>query len=338
MRVFITGGAGYIGSHTIVEALRAGFDVLAVDNFANSDPSTFDAIRRITNREIGWAEGDIRDTDRMARLMTAFRPDAVVHFAGLKAVGESVSRPIDYFDVNVGGTLSLLKAMDATGTSRLVFSSSATVYGAPQYLPIDENHPLSATNPYGRSKLHVEEMLRDQAVARPDWSFALLRYFNPVGAHDSGLIGERPRGAPNNLMPYVAQVAAGERETLSIFGDDYDTPDGTGVRDYIHVLDLAEAHIAALRWSAAACGARAFNIGAGRGMSVLEMVRLFERASGKTVPIKVGPRRPGDVASCLADPSRAARELDWSARRGVDEMCRSGWAWQQAQALQELSL
>lgn len=332
MRVLVTGGAGYIGSHTIVEALRAGHDVLVVDNFSNASRDVIARLGRLTNREVPVREVDIRDRAALDEVFDDFRPEAVIHFAGLKAVGESSQIPAKYYAVNVAGSINVIEAMEQVGCTRLVFSSSATVYGDPQYLPIDEEHPLSATNPYGRSKLQVEDILRDQAAARPDWAIAILRYFNPVGAHDSGLIGETPSGTPNNLMPYVAQVASGEREYLSVFGHDYDTCDGTGVRDYIHVVDLAAAHVAALRWTALEAGARPFNLGVGNGTSVLQMVASFEAASGRPVPYRIAPRRPGDVASCYADPARARRELGWQAQRGIDEMCASGWEWQRRQA------
>lgn len=329
MRLLITGGAGYIGSHTLVEALRADHEVLVLDNFETSEPEALHAVRRLTNRDFGVVEADIRDRDRVRGILSAFRPDAVIHFAGLKAVGESNDVPARYYGANVGGSVNLLEAMEACGCTRFVFSSSATVYGDPQYLPIDEAHPLSTTNPYGRSKLQVEDILRDQGLARGDWSIAILRYFNPVGAHDSVLIGESPSGIPNNLMPYVAQVATGEREYLSVFGDDYDTPDGTGVRDYIHVVDLARAHLAAIDWSCRESGVRAFNLGVGRGSSVLEMIKAFEAASGRAVPYRVASRRPGDVAACFADPSRATRELGWSAERDIAQMCKTAWDWAQ---------
>jgi len=330
MRVLVTGGAGYIGSHTIVEAMRAGHDVLVVDNFCNASRDVISRLSRLTNREVPCREVDILDRTGLDVVFEEFRPEAVIHFAGLKAVGESSIIPARYYAVNVAGSINVIEAMERAGCGRIVFSSSATVYGAPQYLPLDEEHPLAATNPYGRSKLQVEDILRDQAAARPDWAVAILRYFNPVGAHDSGLIGESPRGAPNNLMPFVAQVAAGKRKQLSIFGNDYDTRDGTGVRDYIHVVDLARAHVAALDWTSREFGARPFNLGVGNGTSVLEMIDSFEAASGRKVPYEVVERRPGDVASCYADATRAADELGWRAIRDIDDMCASGWRWQMA--------
>ena len=328
MRVLVTGGAGYIGSHTIVELLAQGHEVCVVDNFDNSSPVVLDRIRELSNHDITFHETDIRDTAAMTRILQGFAADAVIHFAGLKAVGESEAQPLRYFDVNNGGTVSLLQAMDAAGCKRVVFSSSATVYGEPQYLPFDERHPCQPTNVYGRTKYFAEETLRSWQQATPGASVVLLRYFNPVGAHPSGRIGEDPRDIPNNLMPFVAQVAVGRRDALSVFGDDYDTPDGTGVRDYIHVVDLARAHIAALDHAGAQKGTRAFNIGAGQGYSVLDMVAAFARASGRPIPYTVVPRRAGDIATSLADPSRANAELGWRATHTLDDMCASTWNWQ----------
>jgi UDP-glucose 4-epimerase len=327
MRLLLTGGAGYIGSHTVLSALRAGHEAFILDDFSNSGPEVVEALRRASNSNIEMFQGDIRDTDRVREVLEEVRPDAILHFAGVKSVGESVERPRFYYDINVAGTLSLMEAMEDVGVRSLIFSSSATVYGDPQYLPIDENHPLSVTNPYGRSKLQVEDILRDQCLARPDWSVAILRYFNPVGADACGLIGESPRGVPANLMPYVADVAAGDREHVGVFGDDYDTRDGTGIRDYIHVSDLADAHVAAVKWTSQNTGARAFNLGGGQGTSVLEMIETFGKISGRPVPYRVMPRRPGDIASCYADPSRAAQELSWTVCRGIEEMCESAWKW-----------
>jgi len=327
MRLLVTGGAGYIGSHTVLAALRAGHDVFIVDDFSNSDPAVISALARASNRQISCLEGDIRDRGAMKKALQDSAPEAVLHFAGLKSVGESMSCPRAYYDVNVGGTVVLMEAMEEAGIARLVFSSSATVYGIPHYLPIDEEHPLSTVNPYGRSKLQVEDILRDQCSARPDWTVAILRYFNPVGADDSGLIGESPRGTPANLMPYVADVAAGLRPAVRIFGSDYDTRDGSGIRDYIHVVDLAAAHLAALDWTARHSGARCFNLGGGEGTSVTEMIEAFRRVSGRPIPAEIVPRRPGDVAAVYADPSRARAELGWEARRGIEEMCRSSWTW-----------
>jgi UDP-glucose 4-epimerase len=328
MKILVTGGAGYIGSHTSLELLKAGHDVVVIDNLSNSKPVVFDRIERICGRRPVFYEGDVRDGGKVAEILSAHGIEAVIHFAGLKAVGESVAQPLRYYDNNVTGSLALFSAMMETGIRTLVFSSSATVYGNPHSVPIDEEFPLSATNPYGRSKLMVEEILRDLILAEDSWHIALLRYFNPVGAHESGLIGEDPAGIPNNLMPYISQVAAGRQKELRIFGGDYPTPDGTGVRDYIHVADLACGHIAALDWLQQHKGIHTFNLGTGRGNSVLEVVRAFEAATGKHVPYRVVDRRPGDIAQCYADPSRAERELGWKARRGIAEMCKDAWNWQ----------
>jgi UDP-glucose 4-epimerase len=329
MRILVTGGAGYIGSHTLIELLAAGHEAHVVDSFANSSPEALARARQLANRDFGVTEADIRDGAAMADVARDFAPEAVIHFAGLKAVGESVAQPLRYFDVNVGGTVALLQALEGTGCRRFVFSSSATVYGDPDYLPIDEAHPRRTTNPYGRTKLQIEGILEDLAAADPTWSIALLRYFNPVGAHASGRIGEDPADIPNNLMPYVTQVATGRRERLTVHGDDYDTPDGTGVRDFIHVVDLARAHVAAVDWAAAHVGCQAFNLGTGRGVSVMELVEAFRAASGQPIPLVVGPRRPGDVAASWADPARAERELGWRAALGVPEICASAWEWAQ---------
>lgn len=336
MRILVTGGAGYIGSHTLVEVLAAGHEAHVVDNLSNASPVALDRVRQLTNRGFGFTRADLRDGAAMRALVAEVRPEAVIHFAGLKAVGESVADPLGYFDNNVSGTLGLLRALTEGDCRRFVFSSSATVYGDPDYLPIDESHPRRATNPYGRTKLQIEEILEDLARADPSWSIALLRYFNPVGAHASGWIGEDPAGIPNNLMPFIAQVAVGRRPALNVFGTDYDTPDGTGVRDYIHVTDLARAHLAAVDWTAGAEGAEtdrgrgceAFNLGTGAGTSVLEMARAFGRAAGREIPLNLAPRRPGDVASCYADAGKAAAVLGWQARLGLAEMCASSWHWQ----------
>ncbi len=334
MRILVTGGAGYIGSHTLLAVLAAGHEAHVIDNFSNSHPEALARVRRLSNRDFDVTEADIRDKAAMTAAVAAARPEAVIHFAGLKAVGESVEKPLSYFDVNVGGTVALLEALQAADCRRFVFSSSATVYGDPDYLPIDEGHPRRATNPYGRTKLQIEEMLEDLAVSDPSWSIALLRYFNPVGAHPSGDIGEDPAGIPNNRMPFIAQVAVGRRPHLNIFGDDYDTPDGTGVRDYIHVTDLARAHLAAVDWAAGGSpgtggrGCQAFNLGTGQGTSVREMVAAFATAAGRPVPTVTAPRRAGDIAACWADPSRAEAALGWRAELGLADMCRSTWAWQ----------
>ncbi len=328
--ILVTGGAGYIGSHTVVDLLGAGFDVFVVDNLCNSRASVLDRIERIAGRMPGFVQMDLRDRTGLRQLFADHRFDAVIHFAGLKAVGESVAQPLSYYDNNVGGSMVLLNVMAEAGVKTLVFSSSATVYGDPRTVPIREDFPLSATNPYGRSKLMIEDILRDMARSEPSWRIALLRYFNPVGAHSSGLIGEDPNGIPNNLMPFVAQVAAGRLPELSVFGSDYPTPDGTGVRDYIHVVDLAQGHLAALRaLTDHPAGVLTVNLGTGRGYSVLEMVRAFEKASGRPVPYRLVDRRPGDVAACYADPSKAAELLGWRAQRGIDEMCADTWRWQQ---------
>ncbi len=326
--ILVTGGAGYIGSHTVVELLAAGKDVLILDNLANSSRKVLERIAAISGRAPLFCEGDIRDADLLRGLFAGHRIEAVIHFAGLKAVGESVEKPLSYYDNNVTGTLELLRAMGEAGVRRLVFSSSATVYGDPQSVPIREDFPLRATNPYGRSKLMVEEILRDLQHAEADWQIAILRYFNPVGAHESGLIGENPNGIPNNLMPFVAQVAAGKRPQLAVFGNDYPTPDGTGVRDYIHVVDLAQGHLAALDALARSGRSLTVNLGTGQGYSVLDMVRAFEAASGRPVPYRIVARRSGDIATCYADPAQAEQLLSWKARRGIAEMCADGWRWQ----------
>lgn len=329
MRILVTGGAGYIGSHTCVELLSAGHDVVSVDNYCNSTPIALRQVERITGRSLTALEGDVRDRDFLVAALRGHRIDAVVHFAGLKAVGESVEQPLRYYENNVYGSLVLLQAMGEVGVKTLVFSSSATVYGEPQFLPLSENHPLSATNPYGRSKLMVEDMLRDLHRSESGWRIAILRYFNPVGAHETGLIGEDPRGVPNNLMPFIAQVAVGKREYLSVFGDDYPTPDGTGVRDYIHVVDLSVGHVRALDKLQEGDSLLTVNLGTGQGYSVLDMVRSFERASGRPVAYRVISRRAGDIATCYANPAYASQELGWVAARGLDEMCRDTWHWQQ---------
>lgn len=329
--IFVSGGAGYIGSHTCVELLNAGQAVTVFDNFSNSHPESLARVQRITGKSLRVIQGDIRDR---AALVTALRESgarAVIHFAGLKAVGESVEQPLAYYDNNVVGALRLIEAMGECGVKTLVFSSSATVYGNPQRLPLTEDHPLSATNPYGRTKLVIEEMLRDLHRSDASWRLGILRYFNPVGAHASGLIGEDPQGIPNNLLPFVAQVAVGRREYLNVWGGDYPTPDGTGVRDYIHVVDLAVGHLKALDALALVqepdtC--LTVNLGTGTGYSVLEIVRAFEKASSRPVPYKIAPRRPGDVAACFAEPKLAYDRLNWRAERGLSDMCVDAWRWQ----------
>ena len=326
--VLITGGAGFIGTHTAVELLEAGYRVIAVDNLCNSSPVALERVQAITGKTLGFERLDVRDRPGLERVFSTHRIDAVIHFAGLKAVGESVELPLTYYQNNLAGTLTLLEAMRAAGCRELVFSSSATVYGNPEEVPIREYFPLSATNPYGRSKLMIEDVCRDLAKAEPAWRIALLRYFNPVGAHPSGLLGEDPKGIPNNLMPYILQVAVGRRPQLEIFGSDYPTPDGTGVRDYIHVVDLARGHVAALGAMSGLTGAVPINLGTGRGVSVLEMVRAMGRAAQRVIPHRIAERRPGDIACCYADPSRAHARLRWKAERDLDEMCADAWNWQ----------
>jgi UDP-glucose 4-epimerase len=328
--VLLTGGAGYIGSHTCVELLNAGFQVTVFDNYCNSKPEALNRVERITGKTVERITGDIRDRAAVEAALRSSGASAVIHFAGLKAVGDSSRVPLEYYDNNVFGSLRLLEAMNTCGVKTLVFSSSATVYGEPRFLPYTEDHPYAPTNPYGRTKLMVEDILRDAFASDPTWKFAILRYFNPVGAHHSGLIGEDPQGIPNNLMPFIAQVAVGQREHLNLFGNDYNTPDGTGVRDYIHVVDLAEGHLKALEWMAQSNTGRctAFNLGAGKGYSVLEMVRAFELASGKAVPYQVQPRRAGDLPSYYANPTMALNVLNWKVSRDVDAMCADTWRWQ----------
>jgi UDP-glucose 4-epimerase len=328
MTYLVTGGTGYIGSHTVVELMTTGHDVLVIDNFSNSKPSVLDRIQRIVGRRPRFEQCDIRDRDALHKVFSSQRFDGVIHFAGLKAVGESVEKPLRYYDNNVGGSIALVQCMIDAGVKTIVFSSSATVYGEPSKVPIREDFPLSATNPYGRSKLMIEEILRDVAAAEPGWRVALLRYFNPVGAHPSGLIGEDPKGIPNNLMPYTAQVAAGKLRELPVFGSDYPTPDGTGVRDYIHVVDLARGHLVALDALRHRSDVLTVNLGTGRGYSVLEIVRAFTAASGRLVPYRIVERRPGDVAQCFADPSLASKLLGWKAQLGIDAMCADTWRWQ----------
>lgn len=328
MRVLVTGGAGYIGSHTCVELLGAGHEVTIVDNLSNSREEAVRRVSELAGRGVAFERVDLRDRAALTAVFRSAEPEAVIHFAGLKAVGESVAEPLRYYENNIAGSLVLFDVMAAHATDVLVFSSSATVYGDPHAVPIREDFPLCATNPYGRTKLFIEEILRDAAAARPSLRVALLRYFNPVGAHESGRIGEDPNGIPNNLMPYVAQVAVGRLAQLSVYGNDYPTPDGTGVRDYIHVVDLARGHLCALEKLCRGAGLFTYNLGTGRGYSVLEMVAAFERASGRHVPYRVAARRPGDVAACYADASLAQRELGWRATLGVDRMCADTWRWQ----------
>jgi UDP-glucose 4-epimerase len=326
--VLVTGGAGYIGSHTVLELLQAGWPVVVLDNLSNASAESLRRVERITGRAAPLVVGDVRDESLVADLLARHGVGAALHFAGLKAVGESVARPLDYYDNNVGGTQVLLRCLQRAGIRRFVFSSSATVYGDPESVPLHEDARTGPTNPYGRTKWMVEFILKDLAAADPSWSVGILRYFNPVGAHASGLIGEDPADVPNNLMPFVAQVAVGRLERLSVFGSDWPTRDGTGVRDYIHVVDLARGHLAALERVYAHGGAFTVNLGTGRGYSVLEMVRAFERASGRPVPYRLVDRRPGDIAECYADPALARELLGWQAERGIDAMCADAWRWQ----------
>jgi len=328
MNILLTGGMGYIGSHAAVVLTEAGHQVVLYDNLSNSQLSVEKSLMQITGKLIVFIEGDVCETSLLQGVLKKHAIDAVIHFAGFKAVGESVTKPIDYYANNIAGTISLLQAMQCAKVKTLVFSSSATVYGDPQYLPLDEDHPTKATNPYGRSKLHIEEILADLRTSDPSWHIACLRYFNPVGAHSSGLIGESPNGIPNNLMPYIARVASGQLPHLSVYGDDYSTSDGTGVRDYIHVMDLARGHAAALQFLKQKTGFHLFNLGTGKGRSVLEMIKAFELESGKSVPYKITARRVGDVATCYATAEKAATDLDWRATETLQAMCASSWRFQ----------
>lgn len=328
MHLLVTGGAGYIGSHTVVELLGKGHSVTVVDNLCNSKAEAIRRVEVLSGRPVVFHQADLLDREALRRIFDGAPFDAVIHFAGLKAVGESVAEPLLYYHNNLTGTLELLRAMQAHQVKTLVFSSSATVYGVPKAMPLREDSPLGATNPYGRTKWMIEEMLRDLRAAQPDWRIAILRYFNPVGAHSSGRIGEDPNGIPNNLMPFVAQVAVGKLPRLRVYGGDYPTPDGTGVRDYIHVVDLALGHLAALEHLSSHPSPITVNLGTGQGTSVLEMIRAFEKASGRKVPYEIVARRPGDVAECYADPSLAMELLGWKAGRGVDQMCADQWRWQ----------
>ena len=328
MTILVTGGAGYIGSHTNVELLNAGHEVVVVDNFCNSSAESVRRVQKITGKSVKLYEGDLRDGALLNKIFDENKIDSVIHFAGLKAVGESCAKPIEYYDNNLAGTLVLLDAMRAHGVKKIVFSSSATVYGTPEKLPLDENCTVGGTtNPYGTSKYFQEIMLRDVYASDNEWTVVLLRYFNPVGAHESGLIGEDPKGIPNNLTPYIAKVAIGELKEVGVFGDDYDTPDGTGVRDYIHVVDLAKGHVAAIEKTNKS-GVYTYNLGTGIGYSVLDVIHAFEKACGHKLPYSVKPRRAGDIAACYADASKAQNELGWSATLGIDEMCASLWKWQ----------
>jgi UDP-glucose 4-epimerase len=329
MAILVTGGAGYIGSHTCVELLNAGNEIIVVDNFSNSKPESLKRVKEITGKEFSFYEVDLLDRQALANVFEENEIDAVIHFAGLKAVGESVSIPLHYYHNNITGTLMLCQVMQEFNVKNLVFSSSATVYGMPEKMPISEDFPLSTTNPYGSTKLMIEQILKDLYVADNSWSIALLRYFNPIGAHESGRIGEDPNGIPNNLMPYITQVSVGKLKELQVFGNDYSTVDGTGVRDYIHVVDLAVGHLKALEKVLETNGVEAYNLGTGTGYSVLQLVSAFEKASGNKVPYKIVERRPGDVAVCYADPAKASIELGWEAKRGIEEMCLDSWRWQE---------
>ncbi|PZO69322.1 MAG: UDP-glucose 4-epimerase GalE [Kocuria palustris] len=329
MRILVTGGTGYIGSHTVLALLQAEHDVIVLDNLANSSKTSLERVHQLAGREVlGFEEVDLLDQPGLHRVFEQWKPEAVIHFAGLKAVGESNEKPLWYYSNNVGGTLNLLHAMEDSGCRTIVFSSSATVYGDVETMPLTEKLDKDATNPYGRTKEQIEDILADIAASDDRWNVALLRYFNPVGAHESGIIGEDPTGIPNNLMPFVAQVAVGRREKLKVFGGDYPTPDGTGVRDYIHVVDLADGHVRALEWLADNGGAKIWNLGTGRGYSVLEVREAFEKASGVEIPYEIVDRRPGDVAINYADPASALADLGWSADRDMDTMCRDHWNWQ----------
>lgn len=328
MKLLVTGGAGYIGSHTVIELITKGHDVVVIDNLSNSSEEALRRVEEITGSSVKFYESDVRNSDVLDDIFTTDSIDAVIHFAGLKAVGESVEKPLIYYQNNLDSTLILLEAMQKHGVKKLVFSSSATVYGDPIQLPLTEDMPLSATNPYGQTKLMIEQILRDVSIAEPSWSVTSLRYFNPVGAHESGKIGEDPSGIPNNLLPFVSQVAVGRREQVSVFGDDYDTPDGTAVRDYIHVVDLARAHVAAIEHLEHPGQYKAYNIGTGEGVSVLELIEAFARASGRDVPYAVVARRPGDVAACYADVSLAETELGWRAEYNIAKACADSWRWQ----------
>ena len=329
MAILITGGTGFIGSHTVVELLSIGKEVVIVDNLSNSKECVLDRIEKITGIRPKFYKADLLDYDATEKIFKENKIDSVIHFAGLKAVGESVAKPLEYYQNNLGSTLNLCRLMRDYGVHKIVFSSSATVYGLPKSVPITEDFPLSTTNPYGETKLMIERILSDLCVAQPEFSVAILRYFNPIGAHKSGLIGEDPQGIPNNLLPYVSKVGAGKLECLTVHGNDYNTPDGTGVRDYIHVVDLALAHLKALDWTDDHKGIDYFNVGTGNGYSVLEVVKAYEKASGKTVKYKIGPRRPGDIAECYANPAKALDVLGWKAERGIEEMCVDLARWQE---------
>lgn len=329
MNILVTGGAGYIGSHTVIELTTAGHNIVIVDNLVNSSKKSLDRVEKIINKQISFYEVDIRDRENLEKVFAKNKFDCCIHFAGLKAVGESVSMPWEYYDNNINGTLVLLDVLRKNNCKNIIFSSSATVYGTPAIIPITEECPKGqCTNPYGQTKSMIEQIMMDMQKADPEWNMVLLRYFNPIGAHKSGLIGEAPNGIPNNLMPYITQVAVGKLKELGVFGNDYDTPDGTGVRDYIHVVDLADGHVKALKAIENNCGLAVYNLGTGQGYSVLDLVRAFEEANGIKVPYVIKPRRPGDIATCYSDPSKAEKELDWKAQYSIVDMCRDAWRWQ----------
>ena len=329
MNILVTGGAGYIGSHTCLELLSSGYGVVVVDNLCNSNPKSLDRVEALTGKKLKFYEGDVRDEELLRKIFAENEISAVIHFAGLKAVGESVAQPWRYYDNNLNSTLVLTKVMGEAGVKRIIFSSSATVYSGENEMPLRENSRTgNCTNPYGWTKYMTEQILSGMAHADPEWSIVLLRYFNPIGAHESGRIGEDPRGIPNNLMPYITQVAIGRRDHLSVFGNDYDTPDGTGVRDYIHVVDLAKGHVAAVKYVVGTQGCEVFNLGTGTGYSVLDMVKAFEKANGVKVPYQIVDRRPGDLPTCYADPAKSARVLGWKAEKNLEDMCRDSWRWQ----------
>ncbi len=329
MSILVTGGAGYIGSHTCVELLNAGYEIIILDNFYNSKSESLNRIKEITNKDFKFYEGDIRDREFLDNLFAKEDVEAVIHFAGLKAVGESCQKPLEYYDNNIGGTVTLLLAMKDAGVKKIVFSSSATVYGSSNPSPLKEEMPIGGTtNPYGTTKLYIENILQDLCKSDDEWSVCTLRYFNPIGAHKSGRIGENPNGIPNNLMPYITQVAVGKLDHLNVFGDDYDTHDGTGVRDYIHVVDLSIGHVYAVKKVLAETGINVYNLGTGNGYSVLDIVKAFSKASGIEIKYEIAPRRDGDIATCFSDPSKAKNELGWVAERGLEEMCEDSWRWQ----------
>ncbi len=331
MSILVTGGAGYIGSHTCVELLNEGYEVVVADNLCNSSAKALERVEKITGKHVTFYQIDLLDRDALDHVFDVERIDSVIHFAGLKAVGESVAKPLEYYHNNMTGTFHLCDVMRQHGVKNIVFSSSATVYGDPAFVPITEECPKGKiTNPYGQTKGMLEQVLTDLNVADPEWNVVLLRYFNPIGAHESGLIGEDPKGIPNNLVPYIAQVAVGKLQALGVFGNDYDTPDGTGVRDYIHVVDLAKGHVKAIKKLEEKAGVSIYNLGTGKGYSVLDVLHAFERACGRELPYVIKPRRPGDIATCYADPSKAAKELGWTAEKGIDEMCADSWRWQSA--------